>query len=817
MSFLLLLLVFCSLPVFEVSVDPDLLEELYSDPFSDREIPAVVEFESISGSCTLAFRGGSSLWCDKRSWHIRVDNSRLFRFGKHILLNAQFRDASLMRNSLGLYLTRKLGYPAPQTEFCTLSINGENKGVYERVEAIDRLFYERNGLQFGPLFKSVNIAGRLSHQYSNTMETAGYEPKVDSSPYGSQLVQLIEECFRGDISPLETNEILAAFAVKIAIEDQDAVSSNYYLHKSGGTWHYYPWDRDASFGNSWEGTYDSLWTHNSNRILISIFGPSRAILSVPENRQTFNEILGETADIFTNDLCGVVDSLRFLLRDELASDPYYEYTTAQFDSVCLVLKQDIQARADFLGNLYLYDEVPEILDFSISSCLNMQSSVEVSVSLSEEPVQGVLCLESSGNNPEQYHILHQAAPGEPWTATFDIPSGAYSTHVVFGVFGPQDGLLMFYPSWGMRSFQDIPLPSPSARIALAELFPEKLTPGPPVWCGENLWVLPVTNSSAETQDISLCRFSLGLPEGNIFIPESTLVAPGETFYLTNSFANAETVFEGSAVFGGAGNPYPGATTLTLKDPSWNSIYSWAVPEGDSLQEDYSAVIPCEISTGTGDDWIELFNFSEYTVDMSGWYFTDTDRNVSVVPEDVVLTPGELLLASVNPGNYEFCKTIPLCFNLNSDLDSLTLYSQLGDTVFSLGWNDSWPVAATGIFCLKSPWANFQLPWNWEVSVYPGTPGEINPGWPAVKKPVDLQIVSANPCSGSFSFSYTVFSSTAEAFLYDFSGRVIMHIELPEKKQGTVTAVLPRSLPVGIYFLYLKTAGGTASARITLLR
>jgi hypothetical protein len=127
------------------------------------------------------------------------------------------------------------------------------------------------------------------------------------------------------------------------------------------------------------------------------------------------------------------------------------------------------------------------------------------------------------------------------------------------------------------------------------------------------------------------------------------------------------------------------------------------------------------------------------------------------------------------------------------------------------------VAATGIFCLKSPWAYFQLPWNWEVSVYPGTPGEINPGWSAVKKPVDLQIVSANPCSGSFSFRYTVFSSTAEAFLYDFSGRVIMHIELPEKMQGTVTAVLPRSLPVGIYFLYLKTAGGAASARITLLR
>jgi len=336
--YLISLLVLCSLPEYELSVDSILLEQLYLDPLAALEILAVLSLEGVSGDCTVAFRGGSSLWCCKKSWHITVDDSSLFPFGRNALLNAQFRDASVMRNTLGLYLTGTLGYPAPLTEYCTLTINGKNMGVYERVEAIDRVFYERNGLLFGPLYKSVNIAGRLSHQYSDTPETAGYEPKADSSPYSNQLAQLIEDCFRGDISSLETNEILAAFAVMVAIGDRDAVSCNYYLHKSRETWHYYPWDRDASFGNSWQGVYDSLWTHNSDRGLMSIFGPARAILSVPENRQTFNELLCETAEIFSSDLCGVVDSLERLIRDDLASDPYYKYTTAQFDSVCLVLK-----------------------------------------------------------------------------------------------------------------------------------------------------------------------------------------------------------------------------------------------------------------------------------------------------------------------------------------------------------------------------------------------------------------------------------------------------------------------------------------------
>jgi len=227
-------------------------------------------------------------------------------------------------------------------------------------------------------------------------------------------------------------------------------------------------------------------------------------------------------------------------------------------------------------------------------------------------------------------------------------------------------------------------------------------------------VLPVTNSSSEMQDLSLCRFVLGTPEGSIFIAESTLVAPGETFYLTNSLEKAETAFESSIVFGGAGIPYPGATTLTLMDPSWNTVYSWSVPEGDSLVKDYSAVIPCEISVGAGDDWIELFNFSESPVDMSGWYFTDTNRNVSVIPGEVVLAPGELLLAAANPYNYQFCEcnTIPLCFNLNSNRDSLALFSQFGDTVFCMQWESSWPVQPTGIIYLKSPQANFFLSGNW---------------------------------------------------------------------------------------------------------
>ncbi len=116
----------------------------------DIQIPATVSLGPLTAQGTLAFRGGTSLFCAKKSWHIRLEEDDIFPHGGHILLNAQYRDPSLMRNTLGMAVTAAMGFPAPETEFVTLRINGENMGVYERVERIDRRFYQRNGLDFGP-------------------------------------------------------------------------------------------------------------------------------------------------------------------------------------------------------------------------------------------------------------------------------------------------------------------------------------------------------------------------------------------------------------------------------------------------------------------------------------------------------------------------------------------------------------------------------------------------------------------------------------------------------------------------------------------
>lgn len=817
----MLLLVFIlfqtELPHYEVVVNSSLLEELYSNPSVEMEIPAVISHNGVSGECTIAFRGGTSLTCAKKSWHITVNDSYLFPDGGHILLNAQFRDVSLMRNTLGLWITRKLGYPSSQTEFVTYSINGNNMGVYEHVERVDRLFYDRNDLAFGPLFKNVDTMGRFAHHFSDTTGLAGFEPKVDSYPYGDQLLELLEACFRNDVSSLEVNEVLAAFAVHIAIGDNDGVIKNFYLHKYDDIWHYYPWDRDATFGNSWTGVYDSNWVTRTHLGDIGHFGAARGILLDPENMEKLNNLLWQTGQILEEKLPLMVDSIRLLIRDDLALDPYYQYSVSQFDSLCSVMISDIQNRADFLTSISLSDEIPEIEEISISSCLDMKSTIEVELTLDGGDPHTVACVLSIDGQTEQWYYMESDKDDDEWEIEVPVPVGTYSMQFSFGPLGPSN-LPCFYPSWGMREFHTRPVPVPAARVALADLAPDHLSPGAPVWCGENLWVLPVTNTASEVQDISLCRFSLGSPTGNVFLAESILVAPGETFYLTNSSEAADLLYDNYNVYGDAGTSYPTGSSLRLFDPSWNSLYSWQISVGDSLPAEYGNVFPSEISAGDDNDWVELYNNSEYGVDLSQWYFMDSDNNVSLVPEGTSIAPGGLLLVASEPGSFQQapCNVIPLDFSIASEIDSLFLYSRLGDRVFCIAWNENWPIIETGIMYLAAPHAEITSMKNWETSIPPGSPGELNPGWTAAAYLTDIFLTSQNPGNGFFSFHYRTPSIPAEVVIYDLAGRVRSSILIQENYVGDVTADFSDTLPCGVYILYLRSFGASASTRFTVL-
>jgi hypothetical protein len=406
-----------------------------------------------------------------------------------------------------------------------------------------------------------------------------------------------------------------------------------------------------------------------------------------------------------------------------------------------------------------------------------------------------------------------------WKISIPVPQGTYCVHTAYGPYGAADVLPFFYPSWGMRGCPVRLEPCPAARVALADLSPSLFSIQPPVWCGNNLWVLPVVNTGSQPQDLSLCRFSLGDPTGNIFLPGSTLVAPGETFLLSNSMGNASSLYSDISIFGDAGTAYPSGTCLTLFDPSWNTLYSWQIAGGDSLPADLESVIPSEIRAGGSNDWLELYNRSENDIDVSLWYFTDSDKNVSVIPDGTLIPHSGLLLAAEEPGSFAYLPrpAAPLTFGINSEEDSLSLFTRYGDLVFSVNWDDLWPMDETGIMYLKAPGLSATLSSSWTPASLPGTPGEANPGWDPAINYTTLFLVSQNPCDGSFTFHYETSAPAVEAKLFDLAGRIVASIDLPEGFQGDVTADFSNTLPSGMYILYLRSSAGAASTRFTVLK
>lgn len=815
-----MLLLQTALPLYEISVDTALLSLLDEDIEAKIEVPATITYDGITGDCTIAYRGGTSLWQLKKSWHIRVNDPELLPVGGHLLLNAQYRDPSLMRNTLGLFITRELNLPAPETEFVTLSINDEFQGVYERVERVDRLFFERNGLSYGPLFKNVDTMGRLAPHFADTSSLAGFEPKIDSEPYSTELLQLISNCMESDVSSLNIDEVLAAFAVHSAIYDNDGIIKNFYLHEVDNTWHYYPWDRDATFGNTWQGEYTPDWFAYNHTGDIGYFGVSNALFALQTNIDTFNYYTQQIAEIMEDELPEMVDSIHLLIQEDLALDPYYQYSSSQFDSLCSVLMEDIEERAEFLEEAtYGYPAFKRV-EISVPSSLDMKTDFTITVTY-EKPVlpYGVVFNVSIDGENEEWHTMQPSSDHTTWTYDVSIPEETYCFHFAIAPFDEGNDLLLWYPSWSMRGYEDRPLPTPSARVALANTIPELLSVDNPLWCGENLWVLPVTNESPEPQDLSLCSFSLGEnPSGYIFLAESVLVSPGETIYLTNFMENAKNIYPSSNIYGDAGTNFPAGTTMQLYNPAWESIYTWNLSQGDTLPELPGEMIPSEVYSGNQGDWIELFNYSNETIDLSRFYLKDQNQNISLFPEGISVPRMGLILLAENPGNFINldCPVLPLDLAFNSTTDSLSLFSQNNDLIFNLHWNNLWPLDSFDSMYLVNPTYAYSNRNNWLGESLPGTPGLMNPGWNFSDNYSEIYLLSENPNNGIFTFYYKTSSLVAEVILYDLSGRIVSRLALPEGYQNQINADFSDELSNGVYFLYLRTSSGSASTRFTVL-
>ncbi|GEM_PF-3150354 len=138
-----------------------------------------------------------------------------------------------------------------------------------------------------------------------------------------------------------------------------------------------------------------------------------------------------------------------------------------------------------------------------------------------------------------------------------------------------------------------------------------------------------------------------------------------------------------------------------------------------------------------EDWIELHNFSDKAIDVSGWHLKDADATHDFqFPENLFIKPYGFLVLCQDSVQFrqQFPFVQPIIGNFDFGLDNkgeyLRLYDRYANQVDSVAYDDEapWPVEAdaTGAtLALINPYQENTDVQNWKASPGHGTPGLRN--------------------------------------------------------------------------------------------
>ena len=172
-------------------------------------------------------------------------------------LNNSTGDPSLHRDPVAYRMMREMGVPAPRTSFTELYVNGELWGVYQLIEQVDKEFLDLNyASDKGNLYKNLGWSkleniGSTSDPYK---EIFGLKTNQDEDDW-SGFVNFVEFLNTSDNVSFEseietyfnTDQFLRVLAVDVALNNWDSYlehGRNYYLYqdKASGVFNWIPWD-----------------------------------------------------------------------------------------------------------------------------------------------------------------------------------------------------------------------------------------------------------------------------------------------------------------------------------------------------------------------------------------------------------------------------------------------------------------------------------------------------------------------------------------------------------------------------------------------
>jgi hypothetical protein len=233
------------------------------------------------------------------------------------------------------------------------------------------------------------------------------------------------------------------------------------------------------------------------------------------------------------------------------------------------------------------------------------------------------------------------------------------------------------------------------------------------------------------------------------------------------------------------------------------------------------------------DWIELYNQSDQSVNMSDWTFADRETDhIYSIPSGTVLESKKYLVLVENDS--AFTARFPdvmnylggIGFGLSGSGESIKLMDEEGQVIDSLTYDDQspWPAAADGTGAtleLTDPALDNSKAENWAASTGYGSPGRLNTVLSAIdeskSKPIPQSYLLyqnyPNPFNSATRITYQVPEKChVELSLFNTAGQLIETMVSENKAPGEYAILWEgKSVSSGIYF-YKLVAGEYVSVK-----
>jgi len=349
------------LPQYKLFIKPNDLRELKRDIWIDEPIPAQLTIEGKRLEVDVAYRGSHIRDFLKKSYQVSFYKPKKFRASKHIHLNAEFKDPSLIRNKLSFDFFAELGVLAPQSHHIFFILNGRAEGVYLEIESVDEYFLLRRNLPSGSIFYAVDgdanfsLMSDLDKRTKKSLEL-GYERKVGGTEDNYYLQEFIfnintiaKSEFEKEIQKfVDIDKYLRWMAGIIFTSNYDGFVHNYALYRNGETrlFEVIPWDYDATWGRDVNGKI-----MEPDYVPIDGFNTLTArILDVDIFRKQYRMLLEETMNhqFTVEHMVPKVEKLTQMIRPFVSQDPYKKQNIDLFDQELAVITEYIEERRKYL-------------------------------------------------------------------------------------------------------------------------------------------------------------------------------------------------------------------------------------------------------------------------------------------------------------------------------------------------------------------------------------------------------------------------------------------------------------------------------------